>query len=117
MSAWAIIPALLGFKSRNGVLTFAPRLPETKLRLLFMTADGYGEYLRDERGVTIRMVAGTMKARALRFTLARQEVNIGLNGATWLPAGIHSEGKTFEITLPEDFQLGVGDVLLLTYSD
>jgi non-lysosomal glucosylceramidase len=114
MSAWAIIPALLGFKSRNGVLTFAPRLKDPQLRLLFMTADGYGNYFRDSRSVRLNMVSGKMRSRALRFSLPRHEVDFQLNGEPWQPVDSYSEDEIFVVRLPEDFHLEAGDTLTLT---
>jgi non-lysosomal glucosylceramidase len=117
MSAWAIIPALLGFKSRNGVLTFAPRLPDPELRLLFMTADGYGNYFRDGRSVRLEIVSGKMSARILRFALPRPEVDFQLNGEAWRPPASHSEGEILVVTLPENFVLEAGNSLRLTLKD
>ena len=109
MSAWAIIPALLGFKARHGVLTFAPRLQDAELRLLFVTADGYGNYFRDSRSVRLNVVSGELHARAFRFALSRHDVDFQLNGEAWQPVASHSEGETLVVTLPENFHLKAGD--------
>lgn len=67
MSAWAIPNALLGLQLANGTITFSPKVDRRKVRLFFITPDGYGQYRESARGIEVVMLSGRLKARQLRF--------------------------------------------------
>ncbi len=115
MSAWAIIPALLGFKVRDGVLTFAPRLEQPKLCLLFVTDKGYGHYYRDGARFTLRVISGELRARSLRFLLSGAASSCRLKGSPWQPLNSRMEGEYLVLDLPENFRLLEGEDLTVSW--
>jgi len=69
MSAWAIIPAALGFTLVNGVMTVAPRITDASgdCRLFFTTSESYGLFRRTGESASIEVVSGVLKLRSLRL--------------------------------------------------
>ena len=65
MAAWAIVNGLLGFSINQGVLRFAPKLPEKEFKLFFAVPTGTAHYVRSATGVTVRCLSGKLEYREL----------------------------------------------------
>jgi len=72
MSAWAIVPAALGFSSVDDVVTFDPKITaaDHSCRLLFVTSDGYGHFVREGSQLSITILSGSLRIRTLRIRAA-----------------------------------------------
>ena len=117
MSAWSIVPALLGHKVRDGVITFQPRLPRSELRMLFTTAHGYGHYVRGKGEIRLEILSGELRARELRFALDASiplPVHLRINGQ--LPQDLIQtrQGPLLRVTPSKEFRLAAGDVLTIS---
>jgi len=81
MGSWAILNALLGLSAQDGVVTFAPRLPQTRVRLFFALPHATGHYTRTRAGrttaITLEIATGTLPFRELHF-----DVGAGAKKAT-----------------------------------
>lgn len=67
MSAWAIVPAALGFSMQNGMLTFDPKAKANPCCLLFVTPNGYGHYLEDGAEISLHVLSGCLRAKTIRI--------------------------------------------------
>jgi uncharacterized protein (DUF608 family) len=114
MSAWAIIPALLGQRLRDGQITFDPRLQDKKLKLFFTTSDGYGHFVRGKNAVEIRVLDGEIKERIFRIR-ARAIRTVGsavtLNGRPLRGTRVQLEQGFVLWSLPPETRLAAGSVL------
>jgi uncharacterized protein (DUF608 family) len=69
MSAWAILPALLGQRLADGALSLDPRAPrdaEGRRRLLWVTPYGYGHYEDGPGFARVTVLDGELGVRELR---------------------------------------------------
>jgi hypothetical protein len=116
MSAWAILPACLGHKTRDGVVTFDPRLPQPEMRLLFTTAHGYGHYVREKGTIRLEMLSGELRAKELRFGLnaaIQPTFSVRINGQLSPTLVQTMHGSLLCIRASEEISLAAGDVLVL----
>ena len=67
MSAWAVLPAALGFTMRDGVITFDPKVEVRPCCLLFVTPHGYGHYRADDGEISLHVLSGSLRAREIRI--------------------------------------------------
>jgi hypothetical protein len=74
MSSWALLHAMLGLELRDGVVTFAPRIPFARGKLLWVTPHGYGHLELSGTVATVRILSGNLKAHRLRFRPNRGDV-------------------------------------------
>jgi non-lysosomal glucosylceramidase len=109
MSAWAILPAILGLQMRSGVVTFAPKISTDPLKLLFVTTDGYGFYRRENNQVSLEIISGCLRARELRFgAMADSDLRLTDGHRRWLSEkqeGLHIVRFENEETFPEGSRL------------
>lgn len=101
MSAWGIIPAALGFSAVNDVVTFAPKITtgDHSCRLLFVTSDGYGHFLREGSQISIKVLSGSLRIRKLRIH------------AAGLPAARHLSIEGVKVPLNRDGDFLISDFL------
>jgi uncharacterized protein (DUF608 family) len=69
MSAWALIPAALGFSLFDGTATFDPKVARGRFRLFFTAPEGYGHYVEEPDAIRIECVSGTFAPRRIRVRL------------------------------------------------
>ena len=120
MSAWAIIPALLGHKVRDGVATFAPRWPQRNARLFFTTAHGYGHYVRENKEIRLEMISGELRATELRFAYDEGDhppFTIQMNGKEWDLVTPTYHDELLHLVARHEFRLKAGDKLSLTSAE
>jgi len=67
MSAWGIVNALTGLSLMDGAITFDPKIKQRPCRLLWVTPDGYGHIEMRAKTAVVTVIAGSLKARELRF--------------------------------------------------
>ena len=114
MSAWAIMPALLGAKVRDGTITFAPRMKESSLRLLFTTSHGYGHYVQNEEGISLEILSGELQAKCLRVAWeGTSPVEASVNGRTLPRAISERRGPLLEFRFDPLLTLHSGEQLTL----
>jgi len=65
MSAWAIVPACLGFSACAGTLAFSPKIDRHSLRLIFTTPEAYARYEEGVSGISITVLSGVLEAEKL----------------------------------------------------
>ncbi|HOF17456.1 MAG TPA: GH116 family glycosyl hydrolase [Phycisphaerae bacterium] len=78
MASYALLPSLSGFRysAASRTLWLAPRLEKRPFRTFFSTAGGYGVLTLKKTSLTIEMVEGELKVRALRLTRNGKERKI-----------------------------------------
>ncbi len=115
MSAWSIIPALLGYSAMNGIVTFAPRIARANCCIIFMTADGYGHYEEQENVIRIKILSGTLSAREIRI-LKPSGANLKLTASypDWVTA---TSDDFIVITVPDEEKVVAGSPLEINYQD
>lgn len=73
MSAWSLVNATLGLAIGEHVYTFAPRLPDNELRVLFAHAHGIAVYHHQRNvrrhEIALEMVSGVFTARELHVAV------------------------------------------------
>lgn len=96
MGAWGIINGLVGLSINQGIVGFAPSVPDKRFNLFFSFPGGYGNLVAQDSKLTVNILEGSLKIKKLlisNFNFDKKSVTSTINGAK-LSAQANKESKS-----------------------
>jgi hypothetical protein len=118
MSAWALLHGLLGLSMRDGVYTFAPKLPGDEQALFFAFCDGTAHFSLRRQGqqtlVGIHVLSGVFRPRAIVLPGYGEKLSVTVH----LSEGLSSDtsitnGRGIRVAFPAPLALEAGEEVLI----
>lgn len=114
MSSWQIVNAIAGLGINQGVYSFAPVLTEEEYTLFFSFNKGTAHYIKDEDGITLDVLSGTMILRELILSNTGFDTKpeVTVNGAIF-DGKIEETEESWRIIFPEAIRLTENEKIVI----
>jgi uncharacterized protein (DUF608 family) len=104
LSAWSVINGYLGLGIRNGNYSFSPKLSGESYRIFFSYGNGTARFEKNEDGIGITVLSGTMKLASLGFPqelIKSKSLKVFINNEAIKSKSLLERGKLLITFSPE----------------